>query len=196
MRLARFGCYSAVIHSTTYEEAPARFWPWLKQRTRWFKGWMQTWLVHMRHPVRLWRDLGPSGFLVFQLVVGGTVLAAMVHGVFAVALGWQIASGWLWADRSGIGDAAVAILHAATLITGYLISGALGLLGLTYRRKLSCAWALLLMPVYWLLLSIAAWRALMQLVLKPYFWEKTEHRLARRRRVNREPRFGSSDNTA
>ena len=41
MRLARFGYRTAVIPSTTYEEAPARLGPWLRQRTRWFKGWMR-----------------------------------------------------------------------------------------------------------------------------------------------------------
>ncbi|MBI3702856.1 MAG: glycosyltransferase, partial [Rhizobiales bacterium] len=71
MRLARFGYRSGVIDSTTYEEAPARFGPWLRQRTRWFKGWIQTWLVHMRQPRRLLRDLGLPGFLSFQLIVGG-----------------------------------------------------------------------------------------------------------------------------
>ena len=54
IRLARLGYRTTVIPSTTYEEAPARLRPWLRQRTRWFKGWLQTWLVHMRSPVRLW----------------------------------------------------------------------------------------------------------------------------------------------
>lgn len=179
MRLARLGYHTAIIDSTTYEEAPARITPWTKQRTRWFKGWMQTWMVHMRHPLQLWRDLGPSGFLVFQLVIGGAVLTAMAHGVFAVALGWQIAAGWLWAEKSGIADILFAGLHATTLVTGYAISGLLGMLGLARRRMISRAWSLLLMPVYWLLLSVAAWRALFDLILEPYTWDKTEHTLAR-----------------
>ena len=41
VRLARFGYRTTMVRSTTYEEAPARFGPWLRQRTRWFKGWMQ-----------------------------------------------------------------------------------------------------------------------------------------------------------
>jgi cellulose synthase/poly-beta-1,6-N-acetylglucosamine synthase-like glycosyltransferase len=178
MRLARLGCHTAVIDSTTYEEAPARPVSWLKQRTRWFKGWMQTWLVHMRNPVRLWRDLGPAGFLVFQLVVGGTVLAALVHIVFAVAFGWHLASGWLWASKTGLADILATGLYATTLITGYVISALLALIGLMRRRMISCGWALLLMPVYWLLLSVAAWRALFQFIFRPYAWEKTEHGLA------------------
>ncbi len=179
MRLARLGYHAAVISSTTYEEAPARFVPWLKQRSRWFKGWMQTWLVHMRHPIRLWRDLKPSGFMVFQLVIGGTVLAAIAHGLFAAMLGWQIASGWLWSEKSSVGDIVIAGLHATTFISGYLISGFLGVSGLARRGMMHNAWALLLMPLYWLLLSIAAWRALFQLIFTPYTWEKTEHTHAR-----------------
>ena len=179
MRLARFGYRTAVIPSTTYEEAPARYSAWLRQRTRWFKGWIQTWLVQTRSPRRLINELGIHGFLVFQLLVGGTVVAALVHSLFAAQLAWAIA-------RTQLYDAPVSAsmgLHALTLLAGYLISAALGLIGLKRRRLLNCAWALLLMPVYWLLLSLAAWRALIQLVLNPYGWEKTEHGLARTSRL-------------
>ncbi len=86
MRLARFGYRSGVIDSTTFEEAPAGVCHWLGQRTRWFKGWMQTWLVHMREPRRLFRELGPGGFLTFQLIVGGNALVALAHPVFLVGL--------------------------------------------------------------------------------------------------------------
>jgi len=67
MRLARAGYLCQVLDSTTYEEAPRRFMCWLRQRTRWLKGYMQTWLVHMRFPRALWRELGPRGFLAFQI---------------------------------------------------------------------------------------------------------------------------------
>jgi glycosyltransferase XagB len=69
------------------------------------------------------------------------------------------------------------------LSIGYFASGALALIGLARRQLLKCAWALMLMPLYWLLLSIAAWRALDQLVRDPYRWEKTEHGLARNSRL-------------
>ena len=173
MRLARFGYRTTVITSTTYEEAPARLHPWLKQRTRWFKGWMQTWLVHMRAPHQLMRALGPAGFAVFQLVVGGTVLAALVHPLFVIELLWgMITAGSVEISKFSIG------FHAVALTTGYFASAILALMGLARRRLLDCAWVLLLMPFYWLLLSLAAWRALDQLVRDPYRWEKTEHGLA------------------
>jgi cellulose synthase/poly-beta-1,6-N-acetylglucosamine synthase-like glycosyltransferase len=168
-----------VIASTTYEEAPASFCPWLRQRTRWFKGWMQTWLVHMRSPRRLVRELGLPGFAVFQLLVGGTVLAALVHAIFAAALVGQLAVGIV--DDTAAGTALG--LHLPVLLAGYLVSATLGLVGLLRRRLFSCIWALLLMPLYWLLLSLAAWRALFQLVRDPYRWEKTEHGLARTSRL-------------
>ena len=92
IRLARFGYRSTVIASTTYEEAPARLAPWLRQRTRWFKGWMRTWTVHMRSPRALLAELGPAGFAAFQLVVGGNVLAALIHPIFLVAVAYALAA--------------------------------------------------------------------------------------------------------
>lgn len=179
MRLARHRYHTTVIASTTYEEAPARLAPWLKQRTRWFKGWMQTWLVHMRHPLRLWRDLGTGGFLAFQLLVGGTVLAALVHSVFLLAFGWQLARGGVWTSRFEPADIFFLLLYGATFAAGYAISALVALVGLRRRQLTSCAWVLLLMPFHWMLLSIAAWRALLHLIIRPYQWEKTEHGLGR-----------------
>ncbi|MGH7880971.1 MAG: glycosyltransferase family 2 protein, partial [Candidatus Binataceae bacterium] len=183
MRLARFGYRSDVIESSTYEEAPAHLGPWLRQRTRWFKGWMQTWLVHMREPRRLLRDLGLPGFLTFQLIVGGNVLAALIHPLFVGALTYSVARGTpLWRGDS----APVAILvafYGSTAVIGYLTSAFLGWLGLMRRGLLSSAWALLFTPLHWLLLSLAAWRALYQLVATPYAWEKTEHGLAKSSRL-------------
>ena len=183
MRLARFGLGAAVIGSTTYEEAPARVAPWIRQRTRWFKGWMQTWLVHMRHPMRLARELGVGGFLTFQLVVGGTVLSALVHPLFIAMFGYAIATNSLFPVGADLASAVLAALCGAALIAGYLTSAALGLIGLKRRGLLRHGWVLLLMPLHWLLLSVAAWRALWQLLRDPFRWEKTTHGLARTSRL-------------
>ncbi|MGD9924894.1 MAG: glycosyltransferase [Pseudorhodoplanes sp.] len=179
IRLARAGYHTTLVQSSTWEEAPARLAPWIKQRTRWFKGYLQTWAVHMREPRRLWRELGPGGFLVFQLVIGGAVLAALVHGVFAGVLAGQLASGLLWSDKAGAFDQIFAGLYLTTLTTGYLLSALIGLIGLSRRRLLGSAGYLILLPLYWMLLSAAAWRAVFQLIWSPYRWEKTPHGLAR-----------------
>ena len=183
MRLARLGYGAAVIGSTTYEEAPARMGPWIRQRTRWFKGWMQTWLVHMRHPIRLWRDLGLGGFLTFQLVVGGTVLSALVHPIFIGLLFYAAATNQVFPLGSGPAEVVLAALCGGALIAGYLTSATLGLIGLMRRGLLRHGWVLVLMPLHWLLLSIAAWRAFWQLLHDPFRWEKTAHGLARTSRL-------------
>ncbi len=182
MRLARFGYRTGVISSTTYEEAPAAPGPWLRQRTRWFKGWMQTWLVHMRAPGRLLRELGPAGFLSFQLLVGGNVLAALVHPLFMGCLIFSVLSGAPMWRGDGAAVAILAALYATTIAIGYFTSAFLGWLGLAQRRLLDVAWVLLLTPLHWLMLSLAAWRALYQLIVAPHAWEKTEHGLARHSR--------------
>lgn len=179
MRLARFGYRADIIDSTTYEEAPAAAGPWLRQRTRWFKGWMQTWLVHMRDPGRLLYELGLPGFLAFQLMVGGNALAALVHPLFMAGLIYVVASGGdIWrGDNAAV--VVLGALYGTTAVIGYLSSAFLGLLGLLRRGLGSAAWVLLLTPLYWLMLSLAAWRALYQLFFAPYRWEKTAHGLAK-----------------
>jgi cellulose synthase/poly-beta-1,6-N-acetylglucosamine synthase-like glycosyltransferase len=178
VRLARFGYRSVAISSPTYEEAPARLGPWLRQRTRWLKGWMQTWLVHMRRPRRLRRELGLWPFLTVQLIVGGNVLASLVHPLM---IGWLIAAFIvetpLWTSQ------AAAALFGAAIVSGYVTSVVIGAAGLFRRGLAAHAWVLLLVPVHWLLLSFAAWRALYQLIRDPYRWEKTEHGLARTSRA-------------
>jgi cellulose synthase/poly-beta-1,6-N-acetylglucosamine synthase-like glycosyltransferase len=180
MRLARFGYRSATAASTTYEEAPARFGPWLRQRTRWFKGWMQTWLVHMRTPRRLVRELGPAGALTFHLVIGGNVLAALSHPIFLAGLCYLLLRQPSLRDGEISADT---LLFAATFLSGYVASIVLGAVGLRRRNLLATSWVLALMPLHWLLLSLAAWRALFQLVLHPHHWEKTEHGLAKTSRT-------------
>jgi cellulose synthase/poly-beta-1,6-N-acetylglucosamine synthase-like glycosyltransferase len=186
IRLARFGYASSVIASTTYEEAPARLWPWVCQRTRWFKGWMQTLLVHLRQPRRLCMDLGAGGAAAFYLVVGGTCAAALVQ---PFVFGW-VAFAWL-ADipivpRGSLSlQAIVGWTHVAAFASGYAAAALIGLIGLKRRRLLGIAWSFAALPLLWALISYAAWRALIQLVRKPQLWEKTRHGLARTSRRSR-----------
>ena len=183
IRLHRLGYRCAVLPSATYEEAPSRFGPWLRQRTRWYKGWMQTWLVHMRRPARLVRDLGPSGVVAFQLFLACNVLAALVHPLFMAGLCYSLlAAPPLHAFA--IMDAAP--VFAATLLSGYVSTIVLDVIGLRRRGLLAQAWVLLLTPLHWFLLSLAAWRALFQLLYAPLRWEKTEHGLARTSRRREE----------
>jgi glycosyltransferase XagB len=78
-------------------------------------------------------------------------------------------------------------LYGITLAAGYLASGLLGAVGLARRGLAATAWWLLLMPLHWVLLSIAAWRGLAHLIRDPYRWEKTEHGHARTSRLEARP---------
>jgi cellulose synthase/poly-beta-1,6-N-acetylglucosamine synthase-like glycosyltransferase len=181
IRLCRLGYRAAAIASTTYEEAPRRFVPWLKQRTRWYKGWMQTWAVHMRRPGRLVRELTPTGFIVFQILFAANILAALIHPLFMAGLGVTLyALPMPWANTV-LENAAP--IFATSLVAGYASTIVLDVIGLARRGLLGTAWVLLLTPLHWMLLSVAAWRALFQLIYAPQDWEKTEHGMATTSRV-------------
>ena len=177
-RFVRFGYRSVMFASTTYEEAPARFGAWLRQRSRWMKGWMQTWLVHMRSPRKLWRDAGARGFLTLNLIVGGNVLTALAHPFLVGGVTISLAASALGYPSAYLSGRFAAI-HLAAIVLGYLTSATIGLAGLARCGLLHASGVLLLMPFYWVCLSIAAWRALYQLATEPHRWEKTEHGLAR-----------------
>ncbi|HEY0220457.1 MAG TPA: glycosyltransferase family 2 protein, partial [Afipia sp.] len=182
-RLARFGYRSTMFASTTYEEAPARFGAWLRQRSRWTKGWMQTWIVHMCSPADLWRDAGARGFFTLNIIVGGNVLTALAHPIMLAEVLVEMVMQAFDTDVSSFLASNFAELHVAAITAGYLSTVVIGLIGLARRKLLHEAWILVLTPIYWICLSIAAWRALYQLLTDPYRWEKTEHGLAHHSRL-------------
>ncbi|MBN9041865.1 MAG: glycosyl transferase family 2 [Rhizobiales bacterium 62-47] len=182
-RLARYGYRTMTLESSTGEEAPVRFGAWLRQRSRWMKGWMQTWSVHMRAPRRLWRESGLRGVLALNILVGGNVLTALACPFLFVELIACLLSNLTAATPNGFLSGQLAPLHIATIAAGYVSTAVVGLMGLAYRGQLRSGWVLLLTPLYWLCLSVAAWRALYQLLREPYRWEKTEHGLARQPRT-------------
>ena len=183
MRLAMRGWRTGIIQSTTYEEANCRLDNWLRQRSRWIKGWMQTYLVRMRHPVRLFKALGLKGFLGFQIMIGGFPLSSLVHPVFYVStflavLTQAAYSGEKWFDQIGP-FTFVAVFNLLVLVSGYSISILAGMAAAANRGLQPLILSSLTMPAYWLLISLGAYRALFQLFSKPFHWEKTDHGLSR-----------------
>jgi len=179
MRLARCGLEARMLASETWEEAPDRYSDWLPQRTRWLKGWMQTWLVHTRHPFRLLRDMGPAGFIGFHMIFGGMLLAALVHPAMYGLLIWQYFTiGPFATPVDGLG-LAFTMLSASNLAFGYVTAMLLSALCAIWRGQTGLIFHIITLPVYWLLISAAAWRALFQLLVAPFHWEKTRHRMRR-----------------
>ena len=181
VRLARRGWNVAVIGSTTWEEAPRRFGDWLKQRTRWLKGWMQTTLVHTRRPWRLMRELGDVRFLSLQALLGGVILASLVHPWFYVVVAVEAWHGHLLSFPESILAQSIWGLSLLNLLVGYGVAMLLGVIAALRRGHLALAIHVGLLPLYWLAVSYAAYRALFQLLRDPFRWEKTPHRRRGRR---------------
>lgn len=176
VRLARRGHRVETLDSITLEEAPLTVRAWMAQRTRWMKGWMQTYIVHTRHPLQLLRDLGWRAFLGFHVMVGGLILTSMLHTIFVGSLlGRLIAEGvpgfvphdfWGW-------------LAIGILVTGYGSAVMLVTSGLMHFKALHLLSAQMLLPVYWLLHSIAGIYAAIDLLRQPTHWAKTTHGVTR-----------------
>jgi len=168
IRLSQLGYRVSMIASTTFEEAPVSLDAWLRQRSRWLKGYMQTWLVHMRDPLRLVRQAGVPGFIAFQLFLGGGIVFALVNPLLwllflgALLLGWRL--GESGASVSGMGLLANNVMLTLLAMLSPLRSG---------RRDLSPYG--LTVIAYWALVSVAGYRALGQLFTRPFHWEKTTH---------------------
>ncbi len=182
IRFARLGLSVDVLPSSTYEEAPTDFGNWLPQRTRWLKGWIQTYAVHTRQPLTLWRDLGPRAFLGFHMLFGGMMLSAIVHPWFYVAAAYGVYSGQLFSVPFDWGGATLWWIGALNLVAGYGAGALLAAVAAVRHGKASLLRSLPLLPAYWLLVSVAAYRALWQLFRDPHRWEKTAH--SARRPIN------------
>lgn len=171
-RLARMRSRTGTLPVATAEEAPIRLSAWMRQRTRWMKGWMQTFLVHNRHPRQFLDDIGWRGFLFFQIYVGSLIASSLIHTVFAVGVAVQVAFfGVGWLRLSDPWDA----VYILVLVIGYGGAFGIALTGLARQGKSELAVYQVLLPVYWLLHAIAAIRAAGELLTRPYFWSKTRH---------------------
>jgi cellulose synthase/poly-beta-1,6-N-acetylglucosamine synthase-like glycosyltransferase len=174
IRLARAGWKTAMIDSTTYEEANSRLQNWINQRSRWIKGYIQTWLVHMRNPVKLLGQLGLKNFFSFQMIVGGTFIF-LLNPIF-----WLLTTLFLITQAGWIQDLfppLVFYLAAFQLFIGNFIFMYLNVAGCVQRGYFELAKFALLSPLYWGLMSWAAWKGFLQLFTNPFYWEKTEHGL-------------------
>ena len=175
VRIYRSGFHTRMLGTTTWEEACGSLPFWIRQRTRWLKGYIQTYLVHMRQPLKLLKDLGPANFFHFQILIGGMVIAVLINPLFwSLALLWFLGRvGVLTTLFPGLVFAGGAVcLFAGNFMFTYL--GAAGCYGRRYYDLVKYA---LLAPAYWVLMSYSAWRAFLQFFSDPFRWEKTQHGL-------------------
>jgi hypothetical protein len=109
------------------------------------------------------------------------VLAALIHPFFMAGLGYTLFE--LPTPWANVVMQNALPIFATSLLSGYASTIALDVIGLRRRGLLRHAWVLILTPLHWLLLSVAAWRAMFQLIYDPQCWEKTEHGLAKTSRI-------------
>ena len=174
-RFAAAGYHSGFIEPGTQEEASLTWRQWLPQRTRWLKGWMQTALVRLRSPARFVAATGISGSFAGFAMLSGFLAAALAFPWTATALAWSI----LHLARSeafGLGHIVLGP-HLAALMFGYAVAFATTAVAALDLKRPGMLVMLASLPLYWAMISVAAYRALFQLIWAPWLWEKTDHGL-------------------
>ncbi|AZV55411.1 glycosyltransferase family 2 protein [Clostridium sp. AWRP] len=186
VRLFKKGYKTAVVDSRTWEEANSHLGNWIRQRSRWIKGYMQTWLVHMRHPIQLYKSLGLQGFIGYHAMVLGTPLLPIINPFFWALLVWWYITKAFWIRALFPG--AFYYLAAFQLFFGNFMFTYINAIGMYWvirdcslQERQPFSYGLikyaLLTPIYWILMSVASYKALFQLVKNPFYWEKTNHGL-------------------
>jgi len=185
IRLYKRGYKTAIVDSTTFEEANSQIYNWIRQRSRWIKGYIQTWLVHMRHPLGLLRSTGWKGFLGFQFTVAGTFVSVLLNPIY-----WIMTTLWFWKHLpfiERIFPGPVYFIGAFCLFIGNFAFTYMNVAGAMRRGYYEMVKFALLSPIYWGLASVGAWKGFLQLFTQPHFWEKTSHGLYQ------EPKENGSD---
>jgi len=175
MRASYRGYRVGILPSTTFEEANSRVKNWIRQRSRWLKGYLQTFLVHNRHPFQVVRNSGWKGWFTLQVFIGGTTLGQ----AFSLIL-WILFFIWLFNRGEFLQSyfsGPILYLGIFNLIVGNFLGIYLSMLAVFRRGIDRLIFYSLLNPLYWWLTSIAAWKGIFQLFTRPFFWEKTIHGL-------------------
>ena len=166
-----------IVRSTTYEEANNEPFNWIRQRSRWIKGYLQTYLVHMRQPLNLIRRIGWGGFFGFNFFVGGTAITFLIYPIlltfFLVYIIFNITS-----VKTVFPDI---VLYFAifNFVAGNVLMIYVNMMAVFKRRYYELILFSALNPIYWLMHSIAAYKGLWQLIYKPFYWEKTNHGISK-----------------
>ena len=169
-RLSANGWDIGYITPPTQEEAVSRLGPWTRQRTRWMKGFMQSWRVHMDKPLAPGGSRGLKRQITLQLTLGSVLLAGFFHAPICLILLIGLCIGAFTLEA-----AALSPLIYISLTLGYGSAILIGAAGAIKAKKPHLLWSLPLMPLYWMCLCIPTYRAAYEYVRKPFYWAKTTH---------------------
>lgn len=172
IRLARHGYRTELLHTVTMEEANCRVWPWIKQRSRWLKGYAMTYAVHMRDPKALWMQLGAWRFLGIQVLFLGTLIQFLLAPIL-----WSF-----WIMLFGFGHPLIEALPtwflpaiASVFLLAEVSGLAINIIALSApEHRFLRGWAITL-HAYFPLAAVAAYKGCWEMISSPFYWDKTTH---------------------
>jgi len=178
LRIYRYKLKTAIVNSKTLEEANSKLVSWIRQRTRWQKGFLITLLVHTARPFELIEDLGFRKFILSLLTFGGSFFLPLFNPVlwllFILSL-FSITRNLINLDTNLL----IYFIALFNLVVGNLTYILIHFVSAIKNKRYDLAPFSLLLPLYWMLISVASIRALIQFFRNPYYWEKTKHGLGK-----------------
>lgn len=178
LRIHALGYRTAVLDSQTLEEANSDPINWIRQRSRWYKGYLQTWLVHIRRPVQMWKSVGPRSFVRLTLILAGTPIIAVLNLLF-----WFLTILWFLGQPAVVGAVFPWYVYFPALGALILGNGAtlyMNLISLREDDRADLIVPALTVPAFFAMMSVAAAKGVYQLARNPSYWEKTFHGLSAR----------------
>lgn len=172
MRLYRHGYRTELVNTVTYEEANCRALPWVKQRSRWLKGYMMTWATHMRDPGLLWRQLGPWRFAGFQVLFLCTLSQFLLVPV--VWTFWLTLFGIYHPVASEISQPGAILILSVFALTE-AVNLCLGLRAMHLSGHRFSRWWVPTLHLYFPLGALASYKAAWEVIRNPFYWDKTTH---------------------
>lgn len=178
MRIVKSGHRTAIINSTTLEEANSNFPNWFFQRTRWIKGYIQTYLVHMRRPhhfIKRWSD---SHLITFQLIVGSKITSMLINPImWGLTIVYFVFRDQVGTQIESLFPPAIFYMAVFSTVFGNFLYLYYYMVGCAKRKQWSLIKYVFLVPFYWLMMSMAAYTAWIKLISQPHYWSKTNHGL-------------------
>lgn len=187
IRLAKAGFRTAIVDSTTLEEANSAYRNWFTQRTRWIKGYIQTYFVHMRD-IREFLDKGNLlHFLAFQFVIGFKIVSMITNPLLWIMTLTYFLIGGVAADFIQLlFPGPIFYIAITSLFIGNFLSIYYYMLGCAKRETWEIIPFTMFVPLYWLGMSIAATFAFFEFILRPFHWHKTKHGLHLKKKTTTE----------
>ncbi len=178
IRLFSLGYRTAIIDSNTHEEANSQLGNWIRQRSRWIKGYAQTQLV-------AWRKIdaialqGWDKFIIFILVFVHKAFSLFINPLlWLLTIGYFLAPHMVQPLTKMLFSGPIGYIGAFTMIVGNFLYFYSHILAAIKTKQWWMVKYTFVIPFYWLLMSVAGWYGMWQLIVKPHYWEKTRHGLS------------------